>query len=94
MSDVPSPGRRSAPPAEPSRNGPAQLPWESALYGAVAALEDRLAACNRAHAELRAELEIERARVRECRSRLENWKLRQAAWARERNELLERLGTR
>jgi chromosome segregation ATPase len=71
-----------------------KMPWESALYQAVARMEDRLAEARRHYAELQADLAVERARLAECRGRLENWKLRQQAWQRERAELLARLGER
>lgn len=86
MSEIPEP---SVP--EPGHNGMITLPWETALFAAVANLEERLADCNRTRAEALAELSTERARVREARRRLENWKLRQNAWTSERTELLERL---
>lgn len=92
MTHVPSPERSQLPP--PPLATPFKPPWESALYTAVAALEDRLAEARRLYAELLADLAVERAKTRECRGRLENWKLRQQAWQRERAELLARLGER
>lgn len=93
MSDIPSPERALLQPPPPaSSNGSFKPPWESALYTAVAALEDRLAEARVHYAELLADLAVERAKTREARGRLENWKLRQQAWNRERAELLARLG--
>ena len=92
---VPSPERRllqPSPATSPNGGGAMKMPWESALYVAVAALEDRLAEARLHYAELQADLAVERAKLRECRGRLENWKLRQQAWQRERQELLKRLG--
>lgn len=90
MSDeIPSPAgtRRQA---EPSRNGPAKLPWESALYEAVAALEHRAEEAEAERDRLVLENHVLRKQLREARSRLENWKLRQESWRRERAEILGR----
>jgi hypothetical protein len=85
VNDVPSPAQQA------EHNGMRRLPWEDALYTAVSGLEQQLADCHRERAETLAALTLERKRVGEARRRLENWKLRQAAWTTERTELLERL---
>lgn len=79
-------------PSARQNNVPRQMPWETALYDAVSKVEDRLAEARRLYAEQKAELMAERAKVREARRRLENWKLREAGWHAERAELLRRLG--
>lgn len=90
MSDeIPSPAgvRR---PAEPSRNGPTQLPWESAIYEAVRALERRVEEAERERDQLVMENHVLRKRLRESRERLANWELRRQAWRREREEVMRR----
>lgn len=91
MSDeIPSPaGRRR--PAPRSPEGPSGLPWEGALYAAVAALERRAEAAERERNELLVFNHQLRKALREARGRLENWELRRQAWKRERDELLQRL---
>ena len=94
--DVPSPAERpvQAEPAE--RNGLSPLPWEGALYSAVSALEAQLVACRTENAELLltvSQLNAKLSKARAwARTTSENWKLRQQAWHRERDELLARLG--
>jgi len=88
MSDeIPSPAGARRPP-EPSRDGLGGLPWESALYDAVRALEVRVVAAERERDELALSNSKLRRDLALCRERLENWRLRQAAWRRERDELL------
>jgi len=90
MSDeIPSPAG-SRPPAEPFQNGPVRLPWESALYDAVRALELRTADAEQERDRLILRVHKLEGQLRDCRARLENWKLRQDAWRRERAELLRR----
>jgi hypothetical protein len=64
--------------------GITRLPWESALFAAVEKLEDDLRACKGERAKLQ-------ARVVALQHQLENWRLRQDAWQRERAELLAKL---
>lgn len=88
--DVPSPaGQRR--PAEPSRDGLTGMPWESALYDAVRALERRVNAAEAERDKLVLEVHMLNQKVWDARRRLENWQLRQQAWHRERDELLRRL---
>lgn len=89
--DVPSPARAvQTKPAE--RHGLSPLPWESALYSAVSALEAELLACRKENAELHADIAQLRARLAQARKVHANWLLRRDAWHRERAELLARLG--
>lgn len=95
--DVPSPAARRPVQAEPAdRNGLSPLPWQSALYAAVRALEAQLDACRKENTELRvanSQLHARLEKAREwARKSNGNWRLRQQAWHRERDELLRRLG--
>ena len=99
MSDdgVPSPALRRAVQAEPAeRHGLSRLPWEGALHSAVSALEAQLLLCRQENAELRRDISQLNAQLSKgrawARTTAENWKLRQQAWHRERDELLARLG--
>lgn len=92
MSDeIPSPAGKRRPTPRSSENGPVQLPWEGALYAAVQALERRAAEAEAEQQRLFLVNQGLQRRLEECRGRLENWQLRQAAWRRERDELLQRL---
>ena len=97
MSDEPpSPADRRAVPTEPAeRDGLTRLPWESALYASLRALEADLDACRKENAELHLTVSQLHARLNKARAwartSQENWKLRQQAWHRERNELLKTL---
>lgn len=86
MTDVPSPAGK--PP--PSPNGSMRLPWEGALYSAVSALEKRAEEAERERDEMVLVNHKLRKDLYACRERLDNWKLRQEAWHRERAELLRR----
>lgn len=88
MSDVPSPAGKTA---QPEHNGLAKMPWESALYEAVRALEHRAREAERERDEMALVNHKLRRDLALSRERLENWKLRQAAWRRERDELLRRI---
>lgn len=89
--DVPSPaGKRR--PAAPSHNGLVAMPWETALYDAVRALERRTAEAEAETQRLIGENHLMRKKLRESKQRLENWELRRQAWKLERDELLRRLG--
>ena len=67
------------------------MPWESALYDAVGRLEARAVEAERENERLIVRVHRLEHALRECRTRLENWKLRQEAWRRERGELLARI---
>lgn len=95
--DVPSPAARRPVQAEPAeRNGLSALPWHSALYQAVRALEAQLDACRKENTELHITVSQLSARLTKARhwarESNERWRLRQEAWHRERAELLRRLG--
>lgn len=85
---TPSPARRQA---EPSRNGMASPPWDQALLASVRNLERRVVEAETGRTEALDAAQHAQAKLRECRRRLENWKLRQQAWTEERSELLRRL---
>ena len=87
--EIPSPAG-TGPPAPPPHDGPVRLPWESALYDAVRALEQRAREAERERDRLILRVHKLEGQLRECRTRLENWKLRREAWRRERAELLRR----
>lgn len=96
MSDeIPSPAQRPVQTRAPERDGLAPLPWQGALLSAVSAMEADLNACRAENAQLRSENTQLRARLAKgriwARTTAENWKLRQQAWHRERDELLARL---
>ena len=84
--DVPSPATEVIPAA----NGMRKPPCETALYKAVAAKDAEIEELRRERAELLLQNHKLRASLRTARERLENWKLRQASWRRERAALLER----
>ena len=90
MSDVPSPPNGDEIPATAGRR-PTKLPWEDALFEAVRKNEQRLHELEREKTELVLENHRLRRALRICRERLENWKLRQNAWRRERDQLLNQL---
>lgn len=90
-SNVPSPAGATADAAAPSPNGMQKLPWESALYAAVREREAEIEKLRRERAELLLANHRQREALRQARGRLENWKLRQAAWRRERAHLLAEL---
>lgn len=85
---VPSPARRPAPPRP---DGPARPGFDAVLF---AALRAQLARVERENAELHvtvAQLNGTLAKARAwARTSNENWRLRQQAWHRERDELLAR----
>jgi len=66
------------------------MPWESALYDAVRALERRATEAERERDRLILRVHKLEKALWECRQRLENWQLRQNAWRQERAELLRR----
>ena len=76
----------------PDENG--KPPWKTALYVAVQAAEQRATELEADKAQLLLENHTLRNALRECRGRLENWKIRQETWRRERDELLRRLRAR
>jgi len=90
--EVPSPAARRAVQTSPAeRDGLAPLPWQSALYDAVRALEARLNKCRRENARLMADISQLNARLYRANQARERWQLRQQAWHRERAELVARL---
>jgi DNA-binding transcriptional regulator YiaG len=82
VSQIPSPA------GERQHNG---LPWESALYEAVRALEGRAVRAERERDEMALSNQQLRAKLAACRERLQNWELRRQAWTRERRTLLGQL---
>lgn len=77
--------------AEPSSREMGRPPWDVALLANVRALEGRLAEAEAERSELLLANHQLSTKLRVCRERLENWKLRQQAWGRERDELLAQL---
>lgn len=96
---VPSPTPRRPVQTKPAeRDRLTTLPWHSALYQAVRALEAQLDASRKevvelrvANSQLNAQLQKARTWARNSNA---NWKLRREAWHRERDELLRRIGER
>jgi len=83
--EVPSPAaRRAVQTTSAERDGLAPLPWQSALYDAVRALEARLNKCRRENARLMADISQLNARLYRANQARERWQLRQQAWHRER----------
>ena len=66
-------------------------PWDVALLANVRALEARVTDAENERTQLLVDNHQLNQKLRQCRERLENWKLRQAAWHRERDELLQRI---
>lgn len=76
-------------PAGIERNG--KLPWSSALLAAQKAQARRLEETEAEVIGLKVTVRTLQQRLHDARDRLENWKLRQEAWRRERAELIGKL---